>query len=245
MNTYLTITAGLIGLIALHSAATAATVSLGTASTYAVLGGSAVTNTGTSVLTGNLGVSPASAITGFPPGVVIGEIHSDDAAAAFAQADALQAYNDLGALAVTTDLSGQNLALTLTTGVYTFSSSAGLNGTLTLSGPGTFVFLVETTFTTSSGSMVNLINGASAADVYFRVGSSATLGTNSDLKGTIIANTSITATTGASVQGRLIALNGTVTLDSNQVTVPVPEPASAMVSIPLLGLLAVRRKRGL
>lgn len=231
---------GFIGLILTQFNVGAAVVSLGSASSYAVLGGSTVTNTGTSIITGDLGLSPGTSITGFPPGIVMGTIHNNDASASLAQADALQAYNDLAALATTVDLTGQDLSQTLTAGVYNFDDSAGLSATLTLDGPGDFVFLIGSTLMTSSASLVSLINGADAANVFFRVGSSATLGTSSMFAGTIIANTSITATTGADIEGRLIALNGAVTLDSNNVT--VPESSSAILLLTGIGLLLKRRR---
>lgn len=172
--------------------------------------------------------------------MVIGTIHTNDASASSAQAGALQAYNDLGLLMASTDLTGQDLAQTLSSGIYNFDTSAGLTGTLVLDGPGDFVFLIGSTLTTSVGSSVSLINGANTANVFFRVGSSATLGASSNFSGTIIANTSVTAASGADVEGRLIALNGAVTLDGNNVT--VPEPSSALCLLTATGLLFRRRR---
>ena len=200
-------------------------VNLGTADGFAVLGGQTVTNTGPSIITGNLGVSPGSSVTGFPPGVVSppGTIHMADAVALRAQTDLTVAYNTAAGLPCVADLTGQDLGgLTLTPGVYCFSSSAQLTGTLTLDGQGDpeadFVFKTGSTLITASASTVLLINQAQACRVFHQVGSSATLGTNSNFVGTILALTSITATTGTSVQGRLLARNGAVTLDSNSVT---------------------------
>lgn len=195
--------------------------SLGTAASFAVLGGSTVTNTGSSVITGNLGVSPGSSVTGFPPGIVTGgTIHAADAVALQAQNDATIAYNFLAGQPCNTDLTGQDLGgLTLTPGVYCFSSSAQLTGILTLSGAGTYIFQIGSTLTTASGSSVALTNGASACDVWWQVGTSATLGTASSLPGSILALTSITLNTGANVSGRALARNGAVTLDSNAVSV--------------------------
>lgn len=197
--------------------------SLGNAESFAVLGGSAVTNTGNSVITGDLGSSPTGTITGFPPGVVVGTIHSADAAAANAQTSLTSAYNDLVGRTGATDLTGQDLGgLTLTAGVYKFTSSAQLTGTLTLNGQGNpnalFIFQIGSTLTTASASSVVLTNGAVAANVYWQVGSSATLGTTTSFKGNILALTSITLTTGASIIGRALARNGAVTLDTNIVT---------------------------
>ncbi|HKH43696.1 MAG TPA: ice-binding family protein [Thermoanaerobaculia bacterium] len=194
--------------------------SLGTAASFAVLGGSTVTNTGPSIIAGDLGVSPGSAVTGFPPGIVIGgTIHAADAVALQAQNDVTAAYNFLAGQACTTDLTGQDLGgLTLTPGVYCFSSSAQLTGTLTLNGAGLYIFQIGTTLTTASGSSVTLTNGASACDVWWQVGSSATLGTATSLPGNILALTSITLNTAASVSGRALARNGAVTLDGNTVS---------------------------
>ncbi len=234
------VSVGLIGIILSQSNIFAAVVSLDSASPYAVLGASTVTNIGNSVLTGDLGLSPGTAITGFPPGIVNGTVNINNTSATTAQTDALQAYNDLGALAVTNDLTGQDLAQTLPAGIYSYDSSAGLSGTLVLDGPGDFVFLIGSTLTTSSASAVSLINGANVENVFFRVGSSATLGTSSTFSGTIIADSSITANTGANIEGRLIALNGAVSLDSNNVT--IPEPSSALSLLIGTGLLLKRRR---
>ncbi|HLX51314.1 MAG TPA: ice-binding family protein [Streptosporangiaceae bacterium] len=200
-----------------------APVSLGTASSFAVLAGSTVTNTGPSVITGDLGVSPGTAVTGFPPGMVVsGTIHAGDAVAAAAQADLTTAYNDAAGRAPDQDLTGQDLGgKTLTAGVYKFDSSAGLTGTLTLDGQGNpdavFIFQIGSTLTTASASNVVLINGARACDAFWQIGSSATLGTGTSFIGNILALTSITATTGVTVDGRLLARNGAVTLDTNTV----------------------------
>ena len=194
---------------------------LGTASSFAVLGGQSVTNTGPTIVNGDLGVSPGSAVTGFPPGIVVGgTIHAADALAAEAQADTTIAYNNLAGQPCDTDLTGQDLGgLTLTAGVYCFSSSAQLTGTLTLDAQGdpnaVFVFQIGSTLTTASNSTIALINGASACNVFFQVGSSATVGTNTTFEGNILALTSITLNTGASVSARALARNGAVTLDNN------------------------------
>ncbi len=204
-------------------------VPLGSAITYAVLGAQTVTNTGPTVLTGDLGVSPGTSCTGFPapctggPGIVNGMIHAGDSIAATAQADAHTAYATAASQACTTNLTGQDLGgLTLSPGVYCFDTSAFLsagNLTLTLSGKGIFVFQIGSTLITASNSQVLLINGATASDVFWQVGSSATLGTGTSFSGSILAEISITATTGASSNCGLYALTGAVTLDTNMIGV--------------------------
>ena len=200
---------------------------LGTAEGFAVLAGSTVTNTGPSIISGNVGLSPGTAIVGFPPGIVIppGVIHATDAVALQAQSDVVIAYNDLAGRASDFDLTGQDLGgLTLVPGVYTFSSSAQLTGMLTLDGQGDpdaeFIFQIGSMLTTASASSVIMINGADSCDVYWQVGSSATLGTGTDFVGSIVALTSITLTTEASIlNGRALARNGAVTLDSNEISI--------------------------
>ncbi len=204
------------------SAAVSPTI-LGTAQSFLVLGGSAVTNTGPTTLnSGNLGVSPGTAITGFPPGIVVspGTIHANDAVAAQAQSDVNTAYNTLAGLARTATLTGQDLGgKTLLQGVYFFATSAQLTGQLTLDAQGdpnaVFVFQIGSTLTTASNSSVLVINGASPCNVYWQVGSSATLGPATRFVGNILALTSIALNTGATVSGRALAHNGAVTLDTN------------------------------
>lgn len=197
---------------------------LGAAGSFAVLGASTVTNTGPTLVTGDLGLSPGTAVTGFPPGTGVGgSIHAADALAAQAQNDATTAYNDLAAQACTTtyapvtDLGG----MTLLPGVHCFPSSAAVTGTLTLDAQGNpnavFVFKTGSTFITASAASVSVINGGQKCNVFWQVGSSATLGTTSTVPGTIIALASITLNTGASVSGRSIARTAAVTLDSNNV----------------------------
>jgi Ice-binding-like/IPTL-CTERM motif len=234
-------TAGFAALLCASPALAQTAPSLGTADTFAVLGGSTVTNTGTSVITGDLGVSPGTAVTGFPPGIVVGgTIHAADAVALQAQNDTTTAYNSLASQTCTADLTGQDLGgKTLTPGVYCFSSSAGLTGTLTLNAAGNaaavFVFKIGSTLTTASNSNVVVINGGLNCNVFWQVGSSATLGTGTRFAGNILALTSITLTTGARVFGRALARNGAVTLDTNN----VDRTACAAVTPPVCPAITV------
>ena len=200
---------------------------LGTEQAFAVLGGQTVTNTGPSVITGNLGVSPGSAVTGFPPGIVAGgTTHAADAVALQAQSDTTTAYNNLASQTCTSDLTGQDLGgKTLVPGVYCFSSSAQLTGALTLNAGGdsnaVWVFKTGSTLVTASNSAVLMTNGGQPCNVFWQVGSSATLGTTTSFVGSILALTSIALDTGANVSGRVLARNGAVTLDSSTVAAAV------------------------
>ena len=209
---------------ATHGALGEAAPFLGSAQSFAVLGGSTVTNTGATTITGGLGVSPGLAITGFPPGIVVGgTVHAGDAVALQAQTDVTAAYGVLAGEACNVDLSGKDLGgLTLAPGVYCFSSSAQLTGSLVLDAGGradaVFVFKTVSTLTTGSNASVRVINGGSDCGVFWQVGSSATLGTGTTFAGNILALTSISITTGASISGRALARNGAVTMDGNRVS---------------------------
>ena len=214
-------------LVLLAPNANADSVPLGTAAAFAVLAGSAVTNTGSSVIiTGDVGLWPGTAVSGFPPGIVTapGTIHDHDAVAQQAQVDLTTAYNSLAGASVTKVLTGTDLGgLTLTPGVYFFATSAQLTGTLTLDAQGkanaTWVFQIGSTLTTASSSVVSIINPGANDNLFWQVGSSATLGTTTDFEGNIVALTSITLDTGATDEcGRVLALNGAVTLDSNVIS---------------------------
>ncbi|MCU1347573.1 MAG: hypothetical protein JWO56_603 [Acidobacteria bacterium] len=236
--------AAVLLLLLLSAIPAAAQVSLGTAANFGVLGGSTVTNTGPTVVRGEVGVSPGSAVTGFPPGTVIGgSIHSNDAVAMQAQSDLTTAYNTVAGTPCTADLTGIDLGgLTLTPGVYCFSSSAQLTGTLILNALGNpnpqFLFKIGSTLTTASGSQVAVINTSAPGcidTIYWQVGSSATLGTGTAFQGNILALTSITLTTGSSVSGRTLARNGAVTLDSNSVGGCAFGGGAGATAAPILG----------
>lgn len=233
----------LISALPVQAGPTIATApNLGVAGSFAVLAYSTVTNVGASIVSGNLGVSPGTAVTGFPPGVVInGTIHSADALAAQAQADATAAYLQLAGQAcdVTYPLVADIGGTTILPGVYCFPSSAGITGQLILDGQGdpnsVWVFNIESTLVTAPASSVLLINGANPCNVFWRVGSSATLDTTTRMQGHIFALASISVNTGATQQGGLYALNGAVTLQFNLVTNPCgqqPTPTPTATAIP-------------
>ncbi|SFZ86219.1 outer membrane autotransporter barrel domain-containing protein [Devosia enhydra] len=209
--------------------ATAALAQYEVVETFAVLAGSTVTNTGTSVISGNVGVSAGTAITGFPPGIVTPPFtfHANDAVAVLAQSQLTSLYNVLQGQTPDQDLTGQDLGgLTLNPGVYSFDQGAGLNGTLTLDGLGDpnaiFIFVIDEALTTGSNSTVALQNMAQGGNVFFVVGSSATLGTSTTFAGQIVALTSITLNTSATINcGAALARNGAVTLDSNTIGICV------------------------
>jgi hypothetical protein len=210
-------------------AATAPT--LGQAASFGVLAASAVTNTGPSVVAGDLGISPnnASSVTGFTfstppgPGQVLGTPHFADALALGAQNDVTTAYNNLAGQACGTTISADLGGSTLPPGVYCSGSTMGLTGTLTLDAQGdpnaVFIFQVGSSLTTASAASVSVINGGNSCNVFWQIGASATLGTGTTFVGNILALASITVTTGASVNGRALARTGAVTLDSSAVSV--------------------------
>ncbi|MEO7255818.1 MAG: ice-binding family protein [Casimicrobium sp.] len=212
-------------------AVSAQTVPLGTAASFGVIAASAVTSTGPTIVVGDLGVSPgnASSVTGFTfssppgPGQVLGTTHFADAVALSAKNDALTAYNTLAARPCTTTISGDLGGRTLTPGVYCSASSMGLTGTLTLDALGNrdaiFIFQLGSALTTASASQVRMTNAGQTCNVFWQIGSSATLGTGSSFSGNILASSSVTLTTGTSNNGRVIALNGAVTLDGSNVAV--------------------------
>jgi hypothetical protein len=247
--------------LALPLFALTAQAQLGSAGMFGVLGASTVTNIGPTVVDGDLGVYPGTSITGFPPGIVNGTIYDGDAVAMQAQSDALAAYNFFSGLSSNENLSGQDLGgLELTPGVYTFNSSAQLTGDLTINWEGlsnqTVVFQIGSTLFAAGGSMVIGINMGQNDNIYWNVGSSATLGATAAFMGTIIAVASDTLDTGATdICGRIIALNGAVTLDDNVIdncagattttgTGTTPEPSSILLfGSGILGLAGVVRRK--
>jgi hypothetical protein len=185
-----------------------------TASSFAVLAATTVTNTGNTQITGNLGLHPGTSVTGFPPGVVHGSMHVEPLSG-IAQDDLTDAYIATGGLAFEESLAGDISGRTFAPGVFKANSSLAINGEITLDGMGLYIFQIASTLVTGSGSIITLAGGADVNDVFWCVGSSATLGTYSQFSGTIMAMSSITVTTGATVKGRLLARNGAVTLDTN------------------------------
>jgi hypothetical protein len=203
---------------------------LGAAASFAVLGGTAITATGPVVISGNVGVSPGSAVTGFPPGVVVnGQIFTGvGSLAGPAKVSARDAYNNLKGQACPSanNLTGKILGqtpgfLSLNPGVYCFDTSAQLNAILTLNDGGDpnaiFIFQIGTTLTTASSSVVQMSSGGRGTNVYWQVGTSATIGTSTTFRGHIIADTSVTLTTSASTDGRVYALDGAATIDSTSI----------------------------
>lgn len=209
-----------------------ATVNLATAESFAVLAGAGITNSGATTITGDVGSHPTPSQTGFGSVTLNGVNHGADAVTQQAKTNLVTAYNDAGGrlpeTAVATELGGS----IRTPGVYA-SNTLAINGTLTLDALGdpsaVFIFKSNSTLTTGSGSQVNLINGANACNVFWRVPSSATLGANSHIAGSVLASTAITLDTGASVAGRLLASTASVTLLGNVITAsicPVATPTT-------------------
>jgi hypothetical protein len=216
--------AALLVLVAPGASAAVMPVPLGTAASFVVLAGAGVTNTGPTTLNGDLGTFPTPSVTGAGSMTITGTNHAGDAVTQGAKDALVTAYNNAAgqgpATPIAADLAGQTLA----PGVYNSASSIGLTGALTLNGGGdpraVFVFQAGSTLTTASASQVLLVNGAQACNVFWQVGSSATLGTGSVFRGSILALTDITVTTAATLEGRVLARNGAVTLDTNTITRP-------------------------
>jgi type VI secretion system secreted protein VgrG len=214
---------------------------LGSAASFVALASSTLTNTGSGVFVGNVGVSPGTEVIGFPPGTLIsGMIYAGGAVPTQAQIDANSAYVDLANQVCNVDLTGQDLGgMTLTPNVYCFDTSAQLTGDLVLDALGdplaVWVFQMGSTLTTASTSSVAVSNGGQALNVFWQVGSSAILGTGTMFKGNILADASITLDTGASLIGRALALNGAVTMDTNGTPFPISNtPLFRFVYLPFI-----------
>lgn len=210
--------------LALASSATAAQapVNLRTADAFAILAGSAITNTGPSTINGDMGLAPGTSVTGFPPATLNGTAHITDAVASIAHNDLTTAYNDTAGRGPVTAIPADIGGLTLTEGVYGQASALGLTGAVRLDAQGdpnaVFIFQAGTSLTTASASTVQMINGAQACNVFWKVGSSATLGTTSTMVGNVMALSSITLNNAVTVQGRILARNGAVTLINDTIT---------------------------
>jgi uncharacterized repeat protein (TIGR01451 family) len=216
-------------LIGMQSAAMAQStpVPLGTAANYAVLAGTGISNTGDTTINGDLGLTPGTSVTGFPPGQVNGNVDIANTAAVNAQRDLATAYTDAAGESVTATIPAELGGTTETPGVY--DSTVGtfdITGTLTLDAQGNpnavFIFQAASTLGTASASNVSLINGAQASNVFWVVGSVATIGANSTLQGNILALTSIAVGTGSTINGRALARDATVTLDTDTITALAP-----------------------
>jgi len=209
--------------------AATAPVGLGTAASFAVLAGAGITNVGPTTITGDVGTFATTNETGFNTVTLLGVDHAGDAVTQQGKNDLTTAFNQAAGSGPPVNLADELGGLTLTPGVYN-GAALQITGTLTLDTLGdpnaVFIFQTGSTLTTASSSNVLVLGGATACNVYWQVPSSTTLGTSSHLIGTVMASTSITATTGATIQGRLLASTGAVTLDSNTITVPVCAPPS-------------------
>lgn len=228
-----------IGGTAFSLAAGPTPITLLSAVNFAVLAGSTITNTGATTVNGDIGLSPGTSITGFPPGIITGTQYINNASVLQAQTDltaAFTAANQTPVSIVPAELGGT----TKIAGVYeSVDGSFAITGTLTLDAQNdpnaVFIFKPASTLITGGASNIVLINGAQACHVIWQIGSSATLGTNSIFKGNILALTSATLTTGAQVEGRVLARNGAVTLDSNSITTPVcVTPSVPIVVAPII-----------
>ena len=199
----------------------ATAVGLGTADSFGVLAGSGITNTNATTITGDIGTFPTTTETGFGSITQTGTNHAGDAVTQQAKNDLVTAYDTAAAATPTATGLVDLVGLTLTTGVYSGGTLSN-SGALTLDAQGNpdavFIFQAASTLITASASTVLLVNGAQSCNVFWQVGSSATLGTTRRMVGTVIALTDITANTGATIQGRLLARNGAVTMDNNTIT---------------------------
>jgi hypothetical protein len=230
-------------------------VDLEEATPFALLAGAGITITGPTAITGDMGTYPTPTITGFQNVTLNGINHGGNEIVQQAKLHAANAYQDAAGRPATTlygnifDLGG----LTLGSGVYANNTSFGLTGNLTLDAGGdanaVWIFQAGSTLTTADDSRVILLGGAQANRIFWQVGTSATLGTDSEFAGSILALESITMNTGATVEGRVLALNGAVTLDHNTITLDtttiIPEPGSILLLGSGLALLLACRRKGI
>jgi hypothetical protein len=210
---------------------------LGTSGNYAVLANSTITDAGASWITGRLALQPGTSVTGFPPAMV-GPQDINNGAALQARLDATTAYNNAAAETPFVTLSADLGGMTLVPGIYRYSSSAGLTGTLTLDGGGIYIFQIGSTLTTASSSRVLLINGAQPCDIFWQIGSSATLGGSTAFEGTILAHDSITMVTAATLNGRAFAIGAALSLHTNRIIQPAGCPGNFTTSYPVPGYVA-------
>ncbi|MDP2289321.1 MAG: ice-binding family protein [Actinomycetota bacterium] len=226
----LAIVGGLVVAFSVNALA-ASSVGLGTADSFGVLAGAGITNTGSTTINGDIGTFPTTTITGLGSMTINGTNHAGDSVTQGAKTDLITAYNAVAGQPSNVTISADLGGTTLVSGVYSSATSLGLTGTLTLNAAGdpnaAFIFQAGSTLTTAAGSRVALINGAQACNVFWQIGSSATLGTTTDFKGNILALTDITLNTGAEVEGRVLARNGAVTLDTNRVISPTCSNSSS------------------
>lgn len=232
--------AALLSAILAGTALAAASVNLGTAKSFAVLAGTTITNTGSTTITGDVGLHPGDAVTGFDTVTLHGAQHIGDAVASGAKDALVAAYNDAAGATPVNQVPTELGGTTLKPGVYA-SATLGLTGTLTLDGNGVYIFQAGSTLITAPGSSVKLTNGASACDVYWQVGSSATLDTTTSFKGTILALTSIALNNGVTLEGRALARNGAVTMINDTIdssTCAAPSPTATPAATPKPGATA-------
>jgi hypothetical protein len=213
---------GLLFTVGSNAVAAPTAVGLGRSGSFAVLAGTGITNTGPTTITGDIGTFPTTSVTGATSLTLSGTNHAGDSVTQGAKTDLVKAYTTAAGEGPTTAIPADLVGKTLKAGVYHSAAAIGLSGVLTLDAAGNrnavWVFQAGSTLITASGSKVVMLNGAQSCNVFWQVGSSSTLGTNSTFIGTIMALTSISLQTGAKLDGRALARNGGVTLDSNTIT---------------------------
>jgi len=218
-------------------------VKLATAGAYSVLAGTSVVNSGATTMSGDLGVSPGTVLTGFPPGTTSGSTHVNDISAQQAQVDLTAAYNDAAARPSTASLSGNLGGQTLTAGIYSAAAALTLTGTLLLDGQGNtngvFILQLPSTLTTSAGSAVKVINGAQVSRIFWQVAGSVNLGSGSAFLGTVLSQGSITVGSSTGFTGRALSRSGAVTLNATALSSEAPIPLGAALSYALLSNISV------